>query len=94
MVDGKTAFLGGFNIHRQSSREFYGEKRWRDTHVCLGGSLARHATDYFAAFWQRDLHWEPPESDSSGSLLMPNQTRACMHCTGQLKPDTFFSLFS
>jgi cardiolipin synthase len=78
VVDGKTAFLGGFNIHRESSRAFYGEPRWRDTHVRLGGSLARHAADCFAAFWRRDLHWEPQESDSSGSVLMPNQTRACL----------------
>jgi cardiolipin synthase len=79
VVDGTTAFLGGFNIHRESSREFYGEKRWRDTHVRLGGSLAGQAGDSFNAFWQRDLHWEPQKSDSSGSMLMPNQTRACMH---------------
>jgi cardiolipin synthase len=78
VVDGKTAFLGGFNIHRESSRAFYGEQRWRDTHVRLGGSLARHAADCFAAFWRRDLHWEPQESDSSGSVLMPSQTLACL----------------
>lgn len=78
VVDGKAAFLGGFNIHRESSRTVYGEKRWRDTHVRLGGSLARQAADSFAAFWQRDLHWGPQESDSSVSVLIPNQTRACL----------------
>jgi len=56
-VDGEVAYLGGFNIHRESSRAFFGEKRWRDTHVRLGGALARQVAGCFDAFWRRDLHW-------------------------------------
>jgi cardiolipin synthase len=78
VVDGEVAYLGGFNIHRESSRMFYGEQRWRDTHVCLRGPLARQAAACFAAFWRRELDWEPRESASPGSVLMPNQTRACL----------------
>lgn len=77
-VDGEVAYLGGFNIHRESSRAFFGEKRWRDTHVRLGGALARQVTGCFDAFWRRDLQWQPLESASPCGVLMPNQTRACL----------------
>lgn len=79
VVDDEVAYLGGFNIHRESSREFHGEQRWRDTHVRLVGPLARQATACFSAFWRRKLDWEPLQSVSPGSVLMPNQTRACSH---------------
>ncbi len=78
VVDDEVAYLGGFNIHRESSRTFYGEERWRDTHVSLRGPLARQAAACFAAFWRRELRWEPLESASPCSVLMPNQTRACL----------------
>ena len=36
-IDGGEAYIGGFNIHRESSRALVGERRWRATHVCLVG---------------------------------------------------------
>jgi cardiolipin synthase len=51
VVDGHTAYVGGFNIHRESSRSHYGERRWRDTHVRIRGPLARDARGLFARFW-------------------------------------------
>jgi len=47
VMDGEVAYLGGFNIHRESSRASYGVQRWRDTHVRLGGSLARQAAGIY-----------------------------------------------
>ena len=39
MVDDEQAFLGGFNIHRESSRRAVGDARWRDAHVRFDGAL-------------------------------------------------------
>ncbi len=33
----KEVFLGGFNIHCQSSQRYYGATRWRDTHAAFQG---------------------------------------------------------
>ena len=30
VIDDRTAYIGGFNIHRESSRRVFGEARWRD----------------------------------------------------------------
>jgi cardiolipin synthase len=35
VVDDRIACVGGFNIHRASSRRLYGETRWRDSHVAI-----------------------------------------------------------
>ncbi len=78
VVDDEIAYLGGFNIHRESSRACYGKARWRDSHVRLRGSAAKQAAECFSAFWRRDLHWEPEESASPCCILIPNQTRACL----------------
>ncbi|MGW8309786.1 MAG: phospholipase D-like domain-containing protein [Thiogranum sp.] len=51
VIDGDTAYVGGFNIHRESSRIHYGERRWRDTHIRMRGPLARDAMDLFGRFW-------------------------------------------
>lgn len=75
VVDGKEAFLGGFNIHRESSQRYYGEARWRDTHASFRGGLARQAAELFDAFWRGDRHWLPTEEKQANSVLVPNQTR-------------------
>lgn len=51
-VDGREAYLGGFNIHRQSSRRHYGEGRWRDTHLRVYDRLAEQAAELFDIFWR------------------------------------------
>jgi cardiolipin synthase len=77
VVDGQKAFLGGFNIHRQSSQRYFGVARWRDTHSSFQGNLARQAAELFDAFWRGDRHWLPKDDEQASSVLVPNQTRLC-----------------
>ncbi len=51
-VDARLAFLGGFNIHRASSRRWQGPTRWRDTHIGIEGPLAHHAEALFDFLWK------------------------------------------
>ncbi len=77
VVDGRQAFLGGFNIHRQSSQRYYGVARWRDTHAAFRGQLARQAAELFDAFWRGDRERLPVVDEQASSILVPNQSRAC-----------------
>lgn len=77
VVDGKFAYLGGFNIHRESSRAVLGERRWRDTHVRFEGLLATQAMQLFDRFWQGDRDWMPQPTPDARSKLMPNHSRDC-----------------
>ena len=77
VVDRKKAFLGGFNIHRQSSRRYFGITRWRDTHTSFQGDLAKQAAELFDAFWRDDSHWLPKAYEYASSVLVTNQTRFC-----------------
>jgi len=77
VVDGEEAFLGGFNIHRQSSKRYFGAARWRDTHASFQGRLAQQAAALFDAFWRGEKHWLPSEDERVNSHLVPNQSRAC-----------------
>lgn len=79
VVDSAQAYLGGFNIHRESSAAAFGEKRWRDTHVRVRGPLAEHAAGLFDAFWRGDRRWLPAEQAPASSVLLPNHTRTCRH---------------
>ncbi|KGD66089.1 phospholipase D/transphosphatidylase [Alcanivorax nanhaiticus] len=78
IVDDRVAFLGGFNIHQENSREYYGDARWRDTHVSFGGSLVDVAVQLFDAFWQGRLRWQPMQKEA-GSRLLHNHTLTCRH---------------
>ena len=78
VVDDRVAFLGGFNIHQENSREYYGDARWRDTHVSFGGSLVDVAAQLFDAFWQGRLRWQPMQKEA-GSRLLHNHTLTCRH---------------
>lgn len=51
VIDEKVAYLGGFNIDARSSQQLSGVKRWRDTHVCVEGSLAQEAGSLFDGVW-------------------------------------------
>ena len=77
VVDGEKAFLGGFNIHRQSSQRYFGVTRWRDTHASFQGHLARQADELFDAFWRGERRRLPTEDNQSSSTLVPNQSRDC-----------------
>ncbi len=77
VVDDRKAFLGGFNIHRQSSQQYFGPLRWRDTHAAFQGGLARQAAELFDAFWRGDRRWLPEDNRQASSVLVPNQSRVC-----------------
>ena len=71
------AYVGGFNIHRESSQAVFGKNRWRDTHVRFEGQLAAQAAQLFNRFWQGDHRWVPPTLPDASSELMPNDSRDC-----------------
>ncbi len=79
VVDGHEAFVGGFNIHRESSRSAYGPGRWRDTHVRLDGALAERASALFEVAWSGNHRGEPLAGRPSGDALVPNHSRICRH---------------
>ena len=79
VVDGGEAFMGGFNIHRQSSRVAYGPGRWRDTHVLMRGPLAAEASALFDAFWAGDHRGSAHSTPGTGDALVPNHSRICRH---------------
>ena len=79
VVDGSEAYMGGFNIHRQSSRAAYGPARWRDTHVRLRGPLAAEASVLFDAFWAGDHSGIAHATPGTGDALVPNHSRICRH---------------
>lgn len=78
IVDDRAAFLGGFNIHQENSRECYGDARWRDTHVSFDGALVDVAAQLFDAFWRGRLRWQPVQKQA-GSRLLHNHTLTCRH---------------
>lgn len=81
VVDGRDAFLGGFNIRRLNSRQLFGEKRQRDTHVRVPGELARVASILFDRLWNEATPIQPeaiPEAPTGlEALLVPSYSRRC-----------------
>jgi cardiolipin synthase len=75
IVDRESAFLGGFNIHAESSREAFGEGRWRDTHVRLSGPIVDDAIEAFDSYAQRRRPWIPRERPDA--YLVPGRSRVC-----------------
>ena len=81
VIDDREAFLGGFNIRQENSRVLHGESRQRDTHVRVGGELARLAAILFDQLWS---HGDPPHLDAIpedatevDALLVPSYSRRC-----------------
>jgi cardiolipin synthase len=79
VVDDAEAYIGGFNIHRESSRRLHGNKRWRDTAVRMRGELARQAAHLFDAFWNGERRWECQPAEGAGAVLMANNSFGCRH---------------
>lgn len=77
IVDGSAVYLGGFNIHRDSSRRVVGEARWRDTHVRITGPLVLDAIAVFDHYLHLGRTWQP--STTRGAYLLPNRTARCRH---------------
>ena len=78
IVDNKIAFMGGFNIHKQSSKKYFGDNRWRDTHIQFQGQLASIAGKSFDLFWQGKLSLLQNQQ-YQGSQLFNNHTHICSH---------------
>lgn len=79
IIDDEVAFVGGFNIHRESSLRLAGEARWRDTHAEISGTLVDDATNLFDVFWRGHRRWMPVQGSEGVSSLVSNHTRACRH---------------
>ena len=77
VVDDRVAYVGGFNIHRESSRRVYGDGRWRDTHALVSGGLVLDAEKLFDDFWHGHRRWAPTQGGSVS--LASNHTRDCRH---------------
>jgi cardiolipin synthase len=56
VVDDSVAYIGGFNIHAESSRLAYGPTRWRDTHARIQGAAAHGAARAFDDYGARRVH--------------------------------------
>lgn len=91
VIDERVAYVGGFNIHRESSRRFFGASRWRDTHAEISGSLVKHATKLFDAFWRGHRQWMPTQQNGRATSLVSNHTRACRHQIRCLYSEAFAS---
>lgn len=72
IVDGRSAWLGGFNIHKENSKREIGEERWRDTQVRIDGSLVRQAEVYFDRLWQGYKKWPPAFDIYADTSLISN----------------------
>ncbi|HKJ89233.1 MAG TPA: phospholipase D-like domain-containing protein, partial [Gammaproteobacteria bacterium] len=91
VVDRDTAFLGGFNIHRENSRALYGECRWRDTHLAMSGPLAQQAHQAFRSLWQHRA-WSPDlQSPPENAVILPNKSPSCQHRLSSLFDAMFAS---
>jgi len=77
VVDEQIAYVGGFNIHNESSKVISGKRHWRDTHVRFTGALAAQAAQLFDRFWQGERHWMPVSLPGASSELLPNYSRQC-----------------
>jgi cardiolipin synthase len=77
VVDEDVAYLGGFNIHRDSSRRVVGDTRWRDTHVRVVGALVDEAIAAFELPRGPDGAWK--RRRGSPAYLLPNRTAKCRH---------------
>lgn len=89
VVDSQQAFLGGFNIHRQSSLLVFGKERWRDTHVRITGELAEEAAGLFNSFWQGKPARCPLPKVKLQDELLANHSRKCRQRLRCIYRDTF-----
>jgi cardiolipin synthase A/B len=73
VVDRSCVYLGGFNIHRESSQEHYGKERWMDLHVRLTGPVVADAALLFDHDGRLPTRWR--SRSRRGVFLLPNKTR-------------------
>ncbi|MDP9474558.1 MAG: phosphatidylserine/phosphatidylglycerophosphate/cardiolipin synthase family protein [Actinomycetota bacterium] len=80
-VDGRVAFLGGFNFGVEYSAG------WRDTHVRVAGDAVRDVEDAFAGLWNRRRTGPVPE------ISLPRRRRAWNPATTLRVNDPTMGLF-
>ncbi|MEA5445286.1 phosphatidylserine/phosphatidylglycerophosphate/cardiolipin synthase family protein [Gammaproteobacteria bacterium AB-CW1] len=78
IIDDSCAYLGGFNIHAESSYRAVGEERWRDSHLRLDNpSLVAEAREIFDALWHhRPRPIARRHREYAGLRLVSNRTHA------------------
>lgn len=70
VIDGRTVWLGGFNIHRENSLREFGQQRWLDIQIRVDGPLAGEAQLYFDRLWKGQRDWSPTfNRETEGSLV-------------------------
>jgi len=82
VVDETCVFLGGFNIHRQSSQALIGARRWRDIHVRVTSGLGLPAASLFDDGWAGGKRRTSPPWYGAYRIV-PNSTSSCrrvLHC--------------
>ena len=78
IIDGQICYLGGFNIHNESSHKEQGYSRWKDSHISFEGSLVSQLKQQFELLWQGKFRQvKVIKSHNNNCLVIPNQTRAC-----------------
>ena len=85
IIDNKTTYLAGFNIHEENSYHYYGAKRWRVTHLRLSHENGRGPNDLFLSFWQ-SLHTNVVNYEDQQGIIVTNINKQCkktLHCTIQ-----------
>ncbi len=76
IIDNARLYMGGFNIHRESSYRISGEARWRDTHLCLTGAIVQPGRILFDDFWKgKRRRW--PIDEQGVNTLLPNFNSRC-----------------
>lgn len=79
IVDDEHAWLGGFNLHEESSRRYHDVQCWRDTHVRMDGQLAREATEFFDRLWRGQRRWRAGVRPERTTYLVSNQNLRQVH---------------
>jgi Phosphatidylserine/phosphatidylglycerophosphate/cardiolipin synthases and related enzymes len=78
IIDGKICYLGGFNVHNESSYKESGGSRWKDSHISFEGSLVSQLKQQFELIWQGKFKQvKVINSHDKNCQVIPNQTRAC-----------------
>ncbi len=78
VIDERCVYVGGFNLHRESSEALVGAQRWRDVHVRLNACLIEPAVGLFDDLWDGRATAVPPPWEGVYRLV-PNATRMCRH---------------
>tara|TARA_R110002049_G_scaffold308285_1_gene511607 strand:- start:890 stop:1957 length:1068 start_codon:yes stop_codon:yes gene_type:complete len=76
LIDECIVYVGGFNIHRESSRRVVGLRRWSDIHVRGNRYLGPHAQHIFDSLWDHKRLTKPPAWRGDVRLL-PNENIEC-----------------